>query len=51
MGDRKTILPPLTFLDALQLLFIAFKLAGIIDWSWWWVLSPVIIYVVAHLLT
>jgi hypothetical protein len=25
---------------ALLLLFIGLKLAGFIDWSWWWVLSP-----------
>jgi hypothetical protein len=25
---------------ALQLALIALKLAGIIDWSWWWVLAP-----------
>ena len=25
----------------LTLLFIALKLCGVIDWSWWWVLSPV----------
>lgn len=31
------------FLSNLQLLFIAFKLAKIINWSWWWVLSPVLI--------
>lgn len=24
----------------LGVLFIGLKLAGIIDWSWWWVLSP-----------
>ena len=24
----------------LTVLFIAFKLCGIITWSWWWVLSP-----------
>lgn len=28
------------FLGLLTILFIAFKLAGIIDWSWLWVLSP-----------
>lgn len=27
-------------LDLLLWLFIAFKLAKIIDWSWWWVFSP-----------
>lgn len=25
----------------LTLLFIALKLTGVIDWSWWWVLSPI----------
>lgn len=29
------------FFDLLLLLFIGLKLAGVIDWSWWWVLSPV----------
>ena len=24
----------------LTLLFLGLKLAGSIDWSWWWVLSP-----------
>ena len=24
--------------------FIVLKLAGYIDWSWWWVVSPMIIY-------
>lgn len=24
----------------LTIMFVGFKLAGIIDWSWWWVLSP-----------
>lgn len=32
---------------ALTLLFIAFKLAGIIGWSWWWVLSPLWITILA----
>ena len=26
--------------DLLVILFIALKLTGKIDWSWWWVLSP-----------
>ena len=25
----------------LALLFIGLKLTGFIDWSWWWVLSPI----------
>ena len=29
------------FTDGLLLLFIGLKLAGVISWSWWFVLSPV----------
>ena len=28
------------FIEALTILFIAYKLAGLIAWSWLWVLSP-----------
>ena len=28
------------FLYALALMFIALKLTGFIDWSWWWVTAP-----------
>lgn len=28
------------FVTLLGLLFIGLKLAGVIDWSWWWVLLP-----------
>jgi hypothetical protein len=31
------------FCDLLTILFIALKLTGYIDWSWWWVWSPMII--------
>lgn len=30
----------------LPLTFIILKLVGVIDWSWWWVLSPIWIPVV-----
>lgn len=29
------------FLSALTVLFIGLKLTRYIDWSWWWVLSPI----------
>ena len=29
------------FLGLLCLLFIGLKLGNVIDWSWWWVLSPI----------
>lgn len=28
------------FAEALLVLFIGLKLGGLIDWSWWWVMSP-----------
>ena len=31
----------LTFFDALCLIFITLKLTHVINWSWWWVLSPI----------
>ena len=30
-----------TFGTLLTLLFVALKLTGRIDWSWWWVFAPV----------
>lgn len=29
------------FTGLLTLLFIGLKLTHLIDWSWWWVLSPI----------
>lgn len=29
-----------SFMGMLTILFIALKLTNYIDWSWWWVLSP-----------
>lgn len=29
------------FCGLLTILFIGLKLTGYIDWSWWWVLSPI----------
>lgn len=36
-----------SFLEMLLLLFIGLKLSDIIHWSWWWVMSPVWIPLVA----
>jgi len=33
------------FAGLLTVLFIGLKLTGYIDWSWWWVFSPIIISV------
>ena len=29
------------FVGMLTVLFVGLKLTGFIDWTWWWVLSPV----------
>ena len=31
------------FLELLTIAFIVLKLCAVIDWSWWWVLSPTLI--------
>jgi hypothetical protein len=30
------------FIGTLQLIFITLKLCNVIDWSWWWVLFPLL---------
>lgn len=37
----------ITFPLLLTLLFIGLKLSGNIDWSWWWVLLPAYLPIVA----
>ena len=29
--------------SVLTIIFVVLKLVGVIDWSWWWVLSPLLI--------
>ena len=31
----------LGILDVLAIIFIVLKCVGVINWSWWWVLSPI----------
>ena len=40
----------MTFLGLLGLIFIVLKLVGVIAWSWWIVLSPLIVVVVFYLI-
>jgi uncharacterized protein (DUF983 family) len=37
---QKTTANGISFLSLLAILFIGLKLTNQIDWSWWWVLSP-----------
>lgn len=39
----------MTFLGLLGLIFIVLKLVGVIAWSWWIVLSPLIVVAVFYL--
>jgi hypothetical protein len=39
----------ISFCGLLTILFIGLKLTNYIDWSWWWVLSPLWIGAVAGL--
>ena len=34
----------------LTVVFIVLKLVGVIDWSWWWVLSPALIAIVIDII-
>lgn len=38
------------FIGLLTILFVALKLLDKIDWSWWWVLSPIWISVIVVVL-
>ena len=40
MNDNSNSRTGIGFTGLLQLLFIALKLVGVIDWSWLWVLAP-----------
>lgn len=37
---REIVLTKTTYLDVVLIVFIILKLAGLITWSWWWVLCP-----------
>ena len=64
MADSNTTSNGIGFVGLLTILFIGLKLTHYIDWSWWWVLSPIwistgvvfailfvilIIYIIVHL--
>ena len=46
MSNEKTTSGGIGFGSLLLLTFIILKLVGVIDWSWWWILSPIWIPVV-----
>jgi len=40
MSDSKSTSGGIGFTSLLAIVFITLKLTNVIDWSWWWVLSP-----------
>ena len=40
----------LIFIPGLPIYFITLKLIGVINWSWWWVLSPVFVFMIPIIL-
>jgi hypothetical protein len=42
-SDKSSSSGGIGFLGLLTVLFIGLKLTGYINWSWWWVLSPILI--------
>ncbi len=41
MSDTNSANGGIGFTGGLQILFVALKLTGVINWSWLWVLSPI----------
>ena len=41
--DKKSNTSGFGLASVLTIVFIVLKLVGTIDWSWWWVLSPILI--------
>lgn len=41
--ENKTPSKGVGFTSLLTLMLIAFKILGHIDWSWWWVVSPLVL--------
>lgn len=35
----------ISFSEVLTIVFIVLKLTGVVEWSWWWVLSPIWIHI------
>ena len=41
MADSNSSGGGIGFVGLLTIVFVTLKLTDVIDWSWWWVLSPV----------
>lgn len=43
MSNKSVVIPGGGLCSLLTVLFVGLKLTGHISWSWWWVLSPILI--------
>ena len=43
MKDNNTSTGGISFLGLLTVLFIGLKLTGVIEWSWFWILAPMLL--------
>ena len=50
MSDKKNSGGGIGFLGLLSIAFVVLKLCNVIQWSWWWVLSPIWIQIVILIL-
>ena len=50
MSDTNNYSGGIGFAGALTIVFIVLKLVGTINWSWWWVLSPMWILIILAIL-
>lgn len=44
MSNNTEVKANMAWSTILTIVFVVLKLTDVIDWSWWWVLSPVIIH-------
>lgn len=50
MKNRQQVNEGIGIFGIVQIVFIILKLCGLINWNWFWVLSPMIIYIILFLL-
>lgn len=45
MNNKTEVSTNMAWSTILTIVFIALKVTDVIDWSWWWVVSPMLIHV------
>lgn len=50
MNNKTEVSTNMAWSTILTIVFVALKVTDVIDWSWWWVVSPVLIHVALFLI-